>query len=140
MNLTSFAAALGAAVILAGSPALAHDPSAQAGPIRLDGVRIAQAIDEEQFAPGSVDVAFTNTNAVTATRIVFDLFGYNGALIAQYQDVGSFSSSATIRHRFPDTHFDDDQKLEVDHVIFADGTSWKTKLRIAAPDNIFPPE
>jgi hypothetical protein len=140
MNITSVAAVLGAAVMLAGTPAIAADMSSQTSPIAFDKVSIAPAIDYDQFAPGRVDVAFKNTNNVPATRIVFDLIGYRGALIAQFVDVGSFRQGVTVRHWFPDTHFDYDQQLEVDRVIFSDGTAWSGPVRGATSDTIFPAE
>jgi hypothetical protein len=140
MNITSVAAILGTAVVLAGTPAFASDMPSLASPISLDKVSIAQAIDYDEFAPGRVDVAFKNTNSVPATRVVFDLIGYQGALIAQYFDVGSFGQGITVRHWFPDTHFDSDQRLQVDGVNFADGTAWLGPQRGTTPDTIFPAE
>jgi hypothetical protein len=140
MNITSVAAVLGAAVVLGGTPAVASTTPSLSNPIALDKVWIQQAIDYDQFAPGRVDVAFKNTNSVPATRIVFDLIGYQGALIAQYVDVGSFRQGITVRHRFADTHFDNDQQLEVDRVVFADGSAWVGPARGATFDTIFPSE
>jgi hypothetical protein len=140
MNITSVAAVLGAAVVLAGTPVLAADTPSLSSPIALDKVSIQGAIDYDQFAPGVVTVAFKNTKGVPATRVVFNLIGYKNALIAQYDDVGSFGQGITIKHWFPDTHFDYDQRLEVDHVIFADGTTWSGPARPAMLDTSFPPE
>jgi hypothetical protein len=140
MNITSVAALLGTAVVLAGTPAFASDMPSLASPISLDKVSIVQAIDYDQFDPGRVDVAFKNTNSVPATRVVFDLIGYRGALIAQYVDVGSFRQGVTIRHWFANTHFDDDQQLEVDRAFFADGTVWVGPKPGATFDTIFPSE
>jgi hypothetical protein len=140
MNITSVAAVLGAAVMLAGTPALAAEMPPASSPIVLDNVWIQQSIDYEQFSPGFVNVSFKNTKGVPATRVVFNLIGNKGALIAQYDDVGSFRQGVTIRHAFPQTHFDQEQRLEVDHVVFADGTTWSGPVRPPRLDTIFAPE
>jgi hypothetical protein len=134
-------ATMGAILILAGLPAFATAELLQEGPVRIDLVEIAESYGAlNEFEPGLVSVAFTNTNAVTATDVVFDLVGADGALIARYDDIGSFAHDATQFHRFADIQAESDEQLEVSYVKFADGTSWTAPQRGAAPTLIFPAE
>jgi hypothetical protein len=98
-----------------------------ASPIRLDAVKISEDMGfNNNFAyPGSVNVSFTNTSAVPAKEIVFNLRGYKGRLIGTYRDVGSFAQGQTVSHHFTDRNIDGNQLLEVDKATFADGTVWE---------------
>jgi hypothetical protein len=127
MNFASAAATIGAAILLAGAPALASTAPMQAGPIHLDSVRIDPSYPntgEYNSYTGLVSVAYTNENPVPATHIVFDLENANGKLIDQFEDVGTFSRGVEIRHTFPDLQDDSNQQVAVDTVEFADGSSW----------------
>jgi hypothetical protein len=131
MNFASAAATLGAAIFLAGAPALASAAPVQAAPIHLDSVRIDPSYPntgEYNSYTGLVTVAYTNENSVPATRIVFDLENAHGKLIDQFKDVGTFSRGAEIRHTFPDLQDDSNQQVAVDTVDFADGSSWSKPL------------
>jgi hypothetical protein len=135
------AVALGVAVIIASAPSFAFAETVQVSPIRIDRVEIEQSNEVyNQFEPGLVSVTFTNTNAAAATDVVFDLLGYDGAIIAQYNDVGTFAQDQPVRQRFPDIHIHDNQQLEVDQVTFADGTSWSAHSSGPLPAVIFPQE
>ena len=141
MNIKRAVAILATLLILAGAPALASEESVQESPIRIDSVQIEQSYGVfGDFAAGLVSVAFTNTSAATATDVVFDLLGYDGALIAQYNDVGTFAQGVTVRHSFPDIHIDNDQQLQVGEAIFDDGTSWTAPSRGTVPRFIVPSE
>jgi hypothetical protein len=107
----------------------------------LDQVHITQSYGIfNDFFPGLATIAFTNQSPVTATSIVFDLHGYQGAVIAQYQDVGTYRQGATVRHSFPDIHTDNDQQISVSAVTFADGSSWSAPWNHAQPATVFPSE
>jgi hypothetical protein len=130
MNFALAAATLGVAISLAGAPALASAAPVQAGPIRLDSVSVDPAypnLDQPRI-PGFVTVDYTNENAVPATHILFDLENADGKLIDQFEDVGTFSHGAAIRHVFPDLKEDTNQQVAVDTVDFADGSSWSRPL------------
>jgi hypothetical protein len=132
-------AAIIVAFFAAGVPAFAATAPVQGSAIRLDRVLIEQSYAEHNnFEAGVVSIAFTNTGSVPVTSVVFDLLGYQGAIIAQYNDVGSFSPGTIIRHNFPDTHNDFDQKIQVGSITFADGTSWTAPVRGTTPAFIFP--
>jgi hypothetical protein len=139
MNKKSVAAAIVAAFFATGVPAFAATAPTQGSAIRLDSVQIEQSYGVfNNFEAGVVQIAFTNTSAVPVTAVVFDLLGYQGRIIAQYNDVGSFAQGATMRHRFPNTHEDYDQKIQVGRVTYADGTTWEAPVRGTTPAIIFP--
>jgi hypothetical protein len=130
MNFASAAATLGAVIFLAGAPALAFAAPVQAGPIHLDSVSIDPAypnLDQPNIS-GFVTVNYTNENSVPATNIVFDLENADGKLIDQFEDVGTFSRGAAIRHTFPDLRVDSNQQVAIDTVDFADGSSWSNPV------------
>jgi len=132
MKITSVAAALSAAILLAGAPALASADDTTSAPIRLDNVRIEQSYGpKDEFAPGLVTVAFTNENDSPATDILFDLED-NGKVIDSFEDVGSYAKGQSVRHSFPDFQDDNNQQVVVDNVKFADGTSWSRPYDAAA--------
>jgi hypothetical protein len=130
MNITSVAAALMGAVLLAGAPAIAlADDAATPSPIHLDNVQIEPSYGwSHQLFPGLVSVDFTNTAPVAVQEVDFVLEHADGSYIRRYKDVGPFSPGETLKHNFSDAHIATDQKLVVDTVTFADGTSW------SAPD------
>jgi len=116
-------ALLGASIAV--SSALTAAAADLASPIRLDSVQIAPTLnDGVEVNPGLASIAFTNTAPVPATNITFDVLGYDGRVINQYEDVGTFSPGVTIRHTFPDHNLDTDQQIKVESVRFADGAIW----------------
>ncbi len=137
MNIKACAPALLALLTVTAAPVLAQ--STNAAPVRLDRVQIAQSYGiHNNFDPGLVSIAFTNTANVPATGVVFDLLGYQGVLIAQYNDLGTFRPGETLRHRFPDIHEDPDQQIQVGRVTFADGTVWEAKTHGATTSFLLP--
>jgi hypothetical protein len=139
MNKKSLMAAIVAAFLASGVPALAASVPTHASAIRLDNVNIEQSYGQfNGFEAGVVAIAFTNTSAVPVKAVVFDLLGYQGRIIAQYNDVGTFTQGATVRHRFPNTHEDYNQQIQVGRITFADGTTWEAPVRGTTPDIIFP--
>jgi hypothetical protein len=141
MNIKLGMATLGAALIVAGAPALASAQTTQDGPVRLDNVSITQSYGVyNDFEPGRVSVSFTNQSAVAATGVTFDLTDAAGNVLAEYKDSGSYQPGATVRHSFEDIHVEDNQKIEIAAVTFADGTSWSAAATSAVPASIFPAE
>jgi hypothetical protein len=122
-------ATLGAALFLAGVPALASAAPMQSGPIHINQVRISggtfsDADDSETtILPGMVAISFTNRNAATATDVVFAVES-NGYVTKRLNDVGSFSTGTTINHRFPETNPSDGMRVAVARVTFDDGSVW----------------
>jgi hypothetical protein len=131
MNSTSLAAALMGAVLLAGAPAIALSEEATTpSPIRLDNVEIERSYGwAHQLFPGLVSVDFTNTTPVAVQEVDFVLEHADGGYIRRYKDVGPFSPGESLKHSFSDAHISEGQKLVVDTVTFADGTTW------SAPDS-----
>jgi hypothetical protein len=114
---------LGVSIVF--SSALAAAAADLAAPIRLDSVQIAPTLnDGVESNPGLATIAFTNTAPVPATNITFDVLGYDGRVINQYEDAGTFTQGVTIRHTFPDHSIDTDQQIRVESVKFADGAVW----------------
>jgi hypothetical protein len=129
MNIKNTVASLGAALILAGAPALASAATATAvnvpSPIRVDSVQIEQYYGQfDNFFPGLVTVSFTNQTAQPVTNVVFDLKSANGQLLRQYDDAGNYLPGASAKHAFNNTEEGANQTLAVDSVTFADGTTW----------------
>jgi hypothetical protein len=126
MNFASARATLGAVIFLAGAPTLGFAAPVQAGPIQLNSVSIepAHLNPEQPDITGFVTVAYTNENSVPATHIVFDLENADGKVIDQFEDAGTFSRGAAIRHTFPDFQEYSNQQVAVETVDFADGSSW----------------
>jgi hypothetical protein len=121
---------MAAVLVLAGVPGFAAAELVEVAPVRIDSVELDESYGAfYEFEPEVVNIAFTNTNAATATEVLFDLVSDNGAVITQLDDVGTFEQDATVLHRFPDVYFGDGQHLEVGHVRFADGTSWTAPSR-----------
>jgi hypothetical protein len=139
MNIKSAVAAFGIALTIAGSPAISSAAVVQASPIQLNSVQISQTYGVfDEFLPGVVSVGFTNRFPSPATSVVFDLVGFGGSVLAEYNDVGSYESGKTIHHSFPDTHTDLEQHLEVSKVTFADGTTWLAPLEPASITTGYP--
>jgi hypothetical protein len=139
MNKKSTVAAIVAAFLASAVPAFGANVSLPENAIRLDNVQIEQSYGIfNNFEAGVITIAFTNTSAVPVSAVVFDLLGYQGRIVAQYNDVGPFAQGASVRHRFPNTHDDPNQQIEVDSVKFADGTTWEAPVRGTTPQFIFP--
>jgi hypothetical protein len=128
MIIKNTAATLGAALILAGAPALASAATTTVNapsPVRLDNVQIAQYYGQfNNYFPGLVTVSFTNQAAKPVTNIVFDLEANDGQVLRQYDDAGNYAQGSTVRHSFSDTEVGAGQSLAVESVTFADGTVW----------------
>ena len=125
MNKTLVAAALAAAVLLPGLPALAQTP-ASTGPVRLDNVEIERSYGiEHQLYPGIVAVDFTNTAPVAIKQVDFALERADGTFIREYHDVGSVQRRRELEAHVPrHPHRGKIRSSVVDTVTFADGTQW----------------
>jgi hypothetical protein len=124
MTITSAAATLGAALLLAGAPAvaLASDvPSSN--PIAISDIQVQPADGGHGNGAGFVSVAFDNTSSQVATEVVFEL-DVDGAYTDHFNDVGNFTPGTTIRHAFQTDSSAADQQLKVAEVKFADGSVW----------------
>jgi len=128
MILKNTVATLGAALILAGAPALASAATTPAAPspIQLNSVQIGQYYGTfNDFSyPGIVSVAYTNEAAQPVTDVVFDLESSDGTLLRQYDDTVSLQPGASVKHNFNNTKVGANQQLAVDSVTFADGSTW----------------
>ena len=127
MTIKSAAATLGAALILAGAPALASAATTTVAPspIHVDSVQIEQTYGIfNNLFPGLVTVAFTNQATQPVTDIVFDLESSNGTFIRQYDDAGNVQPGKSVKHAFNNSDIGANQTLAVDSVTFADGTTW----------------
>jgi hypothetical protein len=127
MNIKNTVASLGAALILAGAPALASAATTVVapGPIQLDSVQIEQYYGIfNNLYPGLVTVGFTNQAAQPVTDVVFDLKSSDGQLLRQYDAAGNFQPGASTKQAFTNTEVGANQSLAVDSVTFADGTTW----------------
>ena len=124
-TITSLTATLGAALLLAGAPALASAET-QSGPIRVDGVQlISQSTSEYDVAPVAARISFTNQGASPATDVVFALESNSGYVLDTYDDVGSFAPGVAVHHSFNDHNLaGDGQRVAVAKATFADGTTW----------------
>jgi hypothetical protein len=124
VKLTIAAATLGSAIVLATAPGIAS-AAVQNAPVALDNVHIVQSYGIfNNFDPGRVSVRFTNKNGVAATGVTFNLVAASGAILAQYNDIGTYLPGQTVKHDFTDTHEENNQRIEVASVRFSDGTSW----------------
>ena len=126
MNIKLATATLGAALILAGSPAFAAD--VQSGPIHIDNVAIyggntTNSNDDNIITPGSAAIAFTNQYNFAATEVVFAL-ETNGYVADRFDDVGSFATGVTINHKFSENESNSAMRVAVEKATFADGTVW----------------
>jgi hypothetical protein len=126
VNIKLAAATLGAALILAGSPAFAAD--VQPGPIQINNVSLYGGNTPDSNAdniitPGSAVIAFTNQNNFPATEVVFAL-ETNGYVADRFDDVGSFAKGITIKHTFGERELNSEMRVAVEKATFADGTVW----------------
>jgi len=119
-------ATLGAALILAGSPAFAADM--QSGPIYISNVSVyggntSDANVDNIITPGSAAIAFTNQYRFPATEVVFAL-ETRGYVLDRFDDVGSFATGVTIKHTFGESESNSELRVAVEKATFADGTVW----------------
>jgi hypothetical protein len=126
VNIKLATATLGAALILAGSPAFAADM--QSGPIHIDNVAVYGGTTSNENAdniitPGSAAIAFSNQYKFPATEVVFALVT-NGYVAERLDDVGSFATGVTINHKFGENEPNSDLRVAVEKATFADGTVW----------------
>jgi hypothetical protein len=127
MKIKSAIATFGAAVILAGAPALASAAGTQAGPIHINDVRVSgggYTSDETVLAPASATISFTNQYGSPATDVVFAVYS-QGVELNQYDDRGTFAPGVAINHMFPESRALGDQSAAVVEATFADGTTWQ---------------
>jgi hypothetical protein len=130
VNIKRVTAILGAALVIAGSPALASAADIQSGPIHINELTLTGGFsadadgDDATYLPGAANISFTNRNAVTATDVVFAL-ETEGYVVDRFNDVGSFAPGVTIHHRFGETQPTDNMRVAVAQATFADGTVWQ---------------
>jgi hypothetical protein len=127
MKIKSAIATLGAALILAGAPALASAADAQTGPIHINNIRVSGGgftSDENVLDPASAEISFTNQYGSPATDVMFAVYS-QGVELAQYDDRGSFAQNIAINHMFPESRALGDQSAAVVKATFADGTTWQ---------------
>jgi hypothetical protein len=124
--ISTLAATLGAALLLAGSPVLASAADEQAGPIHIDNVQLlTQSITPHDVTPLGAELRFTNQSGVAATNIVFALESDSGFVLDQYTDAGTFSQGVAIRYEIPDYNdAEAGERVAVAKATFADGTVW----------------
>jgi len=126
-TISTLAATLGAAVLLASAPALASAADSQSGPIQIDNVQFqSQSLAAHQASPpASMTVAFTNNGPTAASDVQFALESNEGYILKYINDVGSFAPGVRIKHDYADNEFaDNGQQVAVAKVTFADGTVW----------------
>jgi len=134
MNIKSTAATLGAAVILAGAPAVAlASAGTSSDPIAISDVQVQPADGGHGNGAGFVSVAFDNASSQTATEVVFEL-DVDGAYAENFNDVGNFTPGTTIKHAFQTDSSASDQQLKVAEVKFADGSTWVNDAGSAPPE------
>jgi hypothetical protein len=134
MTTTSSVAALGAALLLVGAPAIAlASAGTTTDPIAISHVGVQPADAGHGNGAGFVSVSFDNNSSQTATEIVFEL-DVDGAYSQQFDDVGSFAPGTKIRHAFQTDSSSADQQLKVAAVKFADGSTWVNDDGSAPPD------
>ena len=126
MNIKLATATLGAALILAAAPAFAADM--QSGPIHIDNVALYGGTGQNVAAdivvtPGSTAITFTNQYNFPATEVVFALES-NGYVADRFDDVGSFATGVTIKHKFGENESGSNMRVAVEKATFADGTVW----------------
>jgi hypothetical protein len=130
VNIKRVTAILGAALVIAGSPALASAADMQSGPIHINELTFTGGFssdadgDDATYLPSAANISFTNQNAVTATDVVFAL-ETQGYVVDRFNDVGSFAPGVTIRHHFGETQLTDNMRVAVAQATFADGTVWQ---------------
>ena len=127
MNTKIGIATLGAALILAGAPALASAADAQAAPIHINSLQTygGGSTDAATVAdPSGAQIGFTNNYGSPATDVVFAVYS-NGAEVTQFDDRGSFATGVAVNHTFPQSRATSDQSVAVVKATFADGTTWQ---------------
>ena len=131
MTITSVTATLGAALLLAGAPAVALADGAVSDPIVVSAVQIQPVSEAHQVGSGVVNVAFDNTSNRTATEVVFELDSDTN--VEHFDDVGTFAPGVTIRHAFPSDNSAADAQLKVAAVKFSDGSVWINNAASSQP-------
>jgi hypothetical protein len=133
--ISTLAATLGAALLIAGSPVLASAADNQAGPIRVDNVQLlSRNLGDYSVAPIGAEFQFTNQSSVPATNVVFALTSDSGFVLDRYTDVGTFSHGVNIRYEIPDdNNAEQGQRVAVAQATFADGTVWTNPDLAPAP-------
>ena len=126
MNIKRVTATLGAALILAASPAFAAEM--QSGPIHIERVTAhggdtTNGNGENVYTPGSAGIIFTNQYDFPATEVVFAL-ETQGYIVDRFDDVGSFATGVTINHTFGESQINSGMRVAVEKATFADGTVW----------------
>jgi len=126
VNIKLATATLGAALILAASPAFAADM--QSSPIQITNVSLYGGYtinpnDDNVITPGSAVIAFTNQYNLPATEVVFALES-NGFVADRFDDVGSFAKGVTIKHTFGENELNSQMRVAVEKATFADGSVW----------------
>jgi hypothetical protein len=126
-TISTLAATLGAALLLAGSPVLASEPTQQTGPIRIENAQLfgnnLSDEDTSSSVPSSIKIDFTNNGNSPATHVVFAIES-DGVVLNTIDDAGSFAKGATISHTFNDDELSSEQQVAVEQATFADGTVW----------------
>lgn len=119
------AAAVAAALLLAGSTAGVFAAETQSGPIHIDDVQVTmQSINDRGAVPIATQIAFTNESSAVATHVVF-LLEANGAVIDRVDDVGTFAPGVLVRHSFPEAQPYASISVVVAAASFDDGTKWQ---------------
>jgi hypothetical protein len=126
VNIKLATAVLGAALVLAGSPAFAADM--QTGPIHISNVTVyggsqSDVNDNNIITPGSTSIAFTNQYKFPATEVVFALETH-GYVMDRLDDVGSFATGVSIKHTFAENQATPDMRVAIEKAAFADGSVW----------------
>jgi hypothetical protein len=137
VNIKLATATLGAALILAGSPAFAADM--QSGPIHINQFTLSGGYSTDadggqgNILPGALNISFTNENAATATNVVFAVETH-GYVIKSFNDAGSFAPGVAIRHSFPEAQPSGDMRVAVAKATFTDGSVWQNPDVAVMPD------
>jgi hypothetical protein len=122
-------ATLGAALILAGAPALASAAGVQSGPIHINRADLSGGNfsnsdgTEVNILPRTAAISFTNRDGATANDVVFAL-EHKGYVVDTFNDVGSFAPGITINQSFPETLSTGGVRVTVARATFNDGSVW----------------
>jgi hypothetical protein len=138
MKLNLATATLGAALFLAGAPALAMAADVQSGPIHIDNVSVygRDVLNEnggDTGVPGTATIVFTNQYGSPATEVVFVL-ETNGYVLERFSETGSFAPGVKINHSFAENESSTDLRVAVERATFADGTVWDNPDVPPAPE------
>jgi hypothetical protein len=140
VNIKRVTAIFSAALLIAGSPALASAADVQSGPIHINKVTLSGGYsanadgDSATVLPAAANISFTNQSTVIATDVVFAL-ETNGWVADRFNDVGSFAPGVAIHHRFPENEFPGDIRVAVAQATFVDGTVWQNP-DVPAPSEV----